>query len=73
VPRAWVKVIRNENFGDEVSNENIREQIKEAHQVLAAIKAIEPRLAEAQRLVAVAVAVADKIEKSLAEIAKVLK
>ena len=71
MPRAWVKVIRNENFGDEVSNENIREQIKEAHQVLAAIKAIEPRLAEAQRLVAVAVA--DKIEKSLAEIAKVLK
>jgi hypothetical protein len=69
VPRAWVKLIRDENFGDEVANENIREQIKDAREVLCKIKAIEPSLAEAQRLVAVA----DKIEKSLAEIAKVLK
>jgi hypothetical protein len=69
VPRAWVKLIRDENFGDEVANENIREQIKNARNVLVQIKAIEPSLAEAQRLIAVA----DKIEKSLAEIANVLK
>ncbi|WLA75081.1 hypothetical protein QIH77_07740 [Bradyrhizobium diazoefficiens] len=69
VPRAWVKLIRDENFGDEVGNESIRDQIKEARDVLAQIKAIEPRLAEAQRLIAVA----GKIEKSLGEIAKVLK
>jgi hypothetical protein len=69
VPRAWVKLIRDENFGDEVANENIREQVKQAREVLAQIKAIEPSLAEAQRLIVVG----DKIEKSLAEIAKVLK
>nr|WP_249787275.1 hypothetical protein [Bradyrhizobium sp. BRP23] len=69
IPRAWVKLIRDENFGDEVGNENIREQIKEARELLAQIKAIEPRISEAQRLIAVA----DKVEKSLAEIAKVLK
>ncbi|MCD9817619.1 hypothetical protein [Bradyrhizobium japonicum] len=69
VPRAWIKLIRDENFGDEVGNENIREQVKEARDVLMQIKAIEPRISEAQRLIAVA----DKIEKSLAEIAKVLK
>jgi hypothetical protein len=69
VPRAWVKLIRDENFGDELSNETIRQQVKEAREVYTKIKAIEPHLAEAQRLIAVA----DKIEKSLAEIAKVLK
>ncbi|MGX1151403.1 hypothetical protein [Bradyrhizobium ottawaense] len=69
VPRAWVKLIRDENFGDEVGNENIREQIREARDVLSQIEAIEPRISEAQRLIAVA----DRIEKQLAEIAKVLK
>ncbi|MCA1530764.1 hypothetical protein [Bradyrhizobium yuanmingense] len=69
VPRAWVKLIRDENFGDEVGNENIREQIKEARELMSQVKAIEPRVSEAQRLLAVA----DKIEKSPAEIAKVFK
>jgi hypothetical protein len=66
VPRAWVKQIRDENFGDEITNEDIREQIAEATAVLKDINLIRP---DVQRLFAVA----DKIEQRLTEIAKVFK
>jgi hypothetical protein len=66
VPRVWVKTVREEFFGDEVSNEEIREQIKDAAAMLAQMRAIEP---EMRRLLGIA----DKIEKSLAELQKVLK
>src|SRR5262249_4668120 len=69
VPRAWVKLLREENFGDEVGNEDIRDQVNEARKVLADIKALQQHFEGVQRLFAVA----DKIEKSLAEIQKVLK
>jgi hypothetical protein len=58
--------VREEFFGDEVSNEDIREKIKEAATMLAQMRAIEP---EMRRLLGMA----DKIEKSLAEIQKVFK
>lgn len=66
VPRAWVKLLREENFGDEVGNEDIREQAAEAQAALAEIRKLEPDM---RRLLALA----DKVEKSLAEIQKVLK
>jgi len=66
VPRAWVRLIREENFGDEVGNEDIREQVREAQTMLAQVRAIEP---EMRRLLGMS----DKIERSLAEIQKVLK
>ena len=70
VPRAWVRLIRDENFGDEVSNENIRAEIAQAKQFQADFRAFQttlgPELARLTRL-------ADKIEKSLAEIQKVFK
>ena len=66
VPRAWVQLIRKENFGDEVGNEDIREQVREAQAMLAQVRAIEP---EMRRLLGMS----DKIERSLAEIQKVLK
>src|SRR6516164_2148762 len=66
VPRAWVRLIREENFGDEVGNEDIREQVREAQAMLAQVRAIEP---EVRRLLGMS----DKIERSLAEIQKVLK
>lgn len=66
VPRAWVKLLREENFGDEVGNEDIREQAAEAQAALAEMRKLEPDM---RRLLALA----DKIEKSLAEIQKVLK
>lgn len=66
VPRAWVRVVRDENFGDEVSNDDIRQRLIEAQAGLVQIKAIEP---EMRRLLVIA----DKIERSLAEIQKVLR
>ncbi|MGY8677298.1 hypothetical protein Q2941_05705 [Bradyrhizobium sp. UFLA05-153] len=69
VPRAWVKLLREENFGDEVGNEDIRDQVSEANKVLADIRALQPHFDQAQRLFALA----GKIEKSLSEIQKVLK
>ncbi|MGY8665718.1 hypothetical protein Q3C01_25625 [Bradyrhizobium sp. UFLA05-109] len=66
VPRAWVKLLREENFGDEVGNEEIHEQLAEAKTALAEMRKLEPDM---RRLLALA----DKIEKSLAEIQKVLK
>ena len=59
-----------EFFGDEVSNENIRNEIKEAKSILKAIREHQAQYQpEANRLYALA----DKIEKSLAEILKVFK
>lgn len=66
VPRAWVRLIRDENFGDEVSNESIRREIEEAKAALQEIRIIEPDI---KRLLSIA----DKVEKSLAEIQKVFK
>jgi hypothetical protein len=66
VPRAWVRVIREENFGDEVSNVAIRNEISDARAVVEQINAFRPEVA---RLFALG----DKIEKSLAEIQKVFK
>jgi hypothetical protein len=66
VPRAWVKQIRDENFGDEVANETIRAQIKEAHTVLTQINALRPEMARLTGL-------ADKMMKQLDDIEKVMK
>jgi len=66
VPRAWVRLLREENFGDEVSNEGIREQLKEAQKLLVQVRAVEP---EMRRLMGLA----DKIERQLADIQKVFK
>lgn len=66
VPRAWVRVIRDENFGDEISNEDIRKKVAEASAALVQIRAVEP---EMRRLLGLA----DKIERTLAEIQKVFK
>jgi hypothetical protein len=66
VPRAWVRLIREEFFGDEVGNEEIREQVAEAQAALVGMRKLEPDM---RRLLSLA----DKVEKSLAEIQKVLK
>ncbi|MET3995011.1 hypothetical protein ABID65_006677 [Bradyrhizobium sp. S3.9.2] len=66
VPRAWVRVIREENFGDEVANEDIRKKLNEATALLAEMKQIEPDVRQWLALL-------DKTEKQLAEIQKVFK
>jgi hypothetical protein len=70
VPRGWVRLIRDENFGDEVSNESIRTEIAQAKQFLIEFRAFQKSVVpEHARLVSLA----DKIEKSLSEIARVFK
>jgi len=66
VPRAWVRTIREENFGDEITNGDIRAKITEAQQALAQMKAFEPDLRKL-------LGMADRIERTLGEIQKVLK
>jgi AraC-like DNA-binding protein len=73
VPRAWVKLLRDENFGDEMANDDIRARIKEAADILAQIKAHRPVLDNAVGEMRKLQTSADKIEKSLAEIGKVFK
>lgn len=69
VPRAWVSTIRDEFFGEEITSENIRERVKEAHELLAKIKLLVPHFEEAKKLFGLA----DTMERELAQIVKVLK
>ncbi|MBR0882443.1 hypothetical protein ACVMGC_000650 [Bradyrhizobium barranii subsp. barranii] len=66
VPLQWVKVIRDENFGDEVGNEDIRKQLAEAKEALALVRELEPSIKKL-------LALADRNERSIAECARVLK
>jgi hypothetical protein len=69
VPRAWVSTIRDEFFGEELTSENLRERVKEAHELLAKIRALQPAIDEARKLIGLA----DTMERELAQIAKVMK
>lgn len=42
VPRAWVKLVRDENFGDEMASEEIRQKVEEASKLLEQVKAAIP-------------------------------
>lgn len=54
VPQPWVSLIRAENFGDEIGNENVRE----AREALALIRKLEPDIKRLLEL-------AGKIEKAI--------
>lgn len=69
VPRGWVATIRDEFFGEEITDEKTRERVKEAHELLAKIKALVPAIEEARKLLGLA----DTMERELAQIAKVMK
>jgi hypothetical protein len=49
VPRAWVKLIRDENFGDEMANEEIKQKVADATKLLDEMK---QRTAVAETIVA---------------------
>ena len=66
VPVAWVRTLRDENFGDEIKSENVREKVAEALQLVANVKKLQPAIDEARKLLGVA----DKMERDLAAIAK---
>ncbi|MGX1171263.1 hypothetical protein AB7M16_007529 [Bradyrhizobium sp. USDA 372] len=66
VPLQWVKVIRDENFGDEVGNEDIRKTLGEAREAVALVRALEPDIKKM-------LALADRIERAVADCEKVLR
>lgn len=73
VPRAWVSTIRDENFGEEITSEATRTAIKEARVLLVAISKYRSVIADAVKELQPLYERADKIERTLAEIAKVTK
>src|SRR6516164_4274203 len=80
VPRAWVRLIREENFGDEVGNEDIRKSFEEGEKLIAEIKKIrqgwladQASIREIDESMRRLVSIGEKVERQLAEIQKVLK
>lgn len=73
VPRAWVRTIRDENFGDEITSEVTRKMIGEAKELVATIGKYRAVIENSSKALAPLFERADKIEKHLAEIAKVIK
>lgn len=72
VPRAWVKLIRDENFGDEVANDEIRQTLTQASGVLVEIRSTVSKALELQNDIKRLMGVADKIEKSIETIRKAM-
>ncbi|WP_340667932.1 hypothetical protein [Bradyrhizobium ottawaense] len=66
VPLQWVKVIRDENFGDEVSNEDIRKTLSDAKEAVALVRQLEPDI---KRMLALA----DRIERAITECERALR
>jgi hypothetical protein len=77
VPRAWVRLIREENFGDEVGNEEIRQLLQEGQTYLDKIKQAQEgwkaRTQEVEDWLRKATGIGERIARQLAEIQKVLK
>lgn len=73
VPRAWVKQVRDEMFGPEGSNEQIRQAMAEARDILAESKKIGPMSEQILTSIRALLAKADKIERAMVEIDKSLR
>lgn len=72
-PQAWVQSVRDEMFGPEGSNEQIRATIADAKTVLAEIKsAVMPAEALTEAIKALTTK-ADRIEKAILQIEKELR
>lgn len=73
VPRAWVKTVRESDFGDEGSNEEIKEALVEARNLLGQVNALGPKaesiLVEIKRLTGIA----ENVQKKVGEIERGLK
>jgi hypothetical protein len=77
IPRAWVRLIREENFGDEVGNEEIRQLLQEGQTYLDKIKQAQEgwkaRTQEVEDWLRKAAGIGERIARQLADIQKVLK
>lgn len=72
VPRAWVKLIRDENFGDELANEETRNLLNEAKLVLQDVRLAAAQVEAAMDQFRKASGAADRLSKSVGEIEKTL-
>ena len=73
VPRAWVKSVRETDFGDEGRNEEIKEAIAEAKRMLGDVRAVAPKADAIMEELRKLCLIANKVEKTVAEIVKGLK
>jgi hypothetical protein len=73
VPRAWVCTIRDENFGDELASESIRKTVQEARDLMVALTRVRGELSQEIAKAKMDIDAADRLERQLAEIAKVLR
>lgn len=72
VPRAWVALIRDENFGEELANEEIRKTVNEAKLILQDVRlaaaGVETALEQYRKMSGVV----ERLSKSIGEIEKSL-
>lgn len=68
VPRAWVKTVREADFGNEGSNEEIKAAMAEATGLLAEVRKIAPKAQQAFEDVKRLLGVAEKVQKTMDEI-----
>jgi hypothetical protein len=73
VPRAWVRVIRDENFGDEVTDEVTRKMIDEARAFVVVVSSHRKEIDKSVEALKPIFSRVEQIERHLAEIAKVMK
>ncbi len=70
VPRAWVKLVRDENFGEEMANDQIRKMISEAEALMKEVKTAVPFVEDVMTKLRRLTDEADRIGKSLDAIRK---
>jgi hypothetical protein len=73
VPRAWVKQVRDEMFGPEGSNEEIRATINEAQTLLNDIRVVSNAIAEASGPLKALLDKAEQIDKRVRQIQQELR
>ncbi|MGY3278179.1 hypothetical protein [Bradyrhizobium sp. S3.7.6] len=73
VPRGWVATIRDEFFGEEITSEVTRKMIAEARELITKVRQLYGEVGVKYVELGALADRASKIEKHLAEIAKVMK
>ncbi len=73
VPLEWVSSVRDEHFGEEHLNDEIRDAIKEGKEIVAEIRQAVPIAEQATATLKRLIGIADRIKKSMCEIEKTVR
>lgn len=73
VQRAWVKTVREAEFGPDGGNEEIAKAIEEAIWLLKEVRALEPTVKRMLTDVQTLTSIADKVQKTVSEIERGIK